>query len=494
MNEELYMLFGEMNQEGMKAVEYAFKRSSKMFRFVLFLRDLETTTFKTQKAISVIYKEELGKIDYKKLINRYYKLRQELIKWLYNYFKKIDKISTEEEQSLNFIQYLMNKNQYKDALEQLQELELKCMELNIFELLPTIMGNIMTCLWSSDFSIVKRSNQAIIEEYLDKQQKAVVWNHDLQRIQYLKNVLQESEGIEDFQQTLGKIRRIIKKHPEFPRFVMVYHYNAFVKGTMNTAVLNTASNAILRHLNQLEKLRKQYPKIPLLKLQREGAKVDDYSILAVKATIFCSQGQFAKSAAAVKEKDILSKKNPELPFKISASMLKNDLIFLSANQQHSAALLKWEELARFLEKHEKFDDLELILWDKAMLLFFQFPNGKPEEREALTQKLRNSPQPYSKEFIEGIIWLDLVQGNLIDQELLEEGKEIFEEYKIERQLIFDLSYGIVHKEVEKITAIVDVFKELRKSKKYYQQYMFSKHLASVGSHYLKLYQSQPKIK
>lgn len=493
MNEELYLLMNEINQEGLNAMEYSFAKSSKTLRFIHFLKALKGT-FKTQKAISVIYKEDLNVVAYKKLINRYYKLRQELIKWLYNYFKKVDKISTKEQQTLNFIQYLMNKNQYKEAFDQLQELELKCMELNLFELLPLIMEHTMSCLWSSDFSMERGNNKRITNEYLEKQQKAAVWAYDLQRILYLKNVLQETDSVDDFQNTLNKVRRIVKNYKQFPRFTMLYHFSAFAIGVMNDAILNTASNAILRHLNQLEKLRKQYPKIPLSNLQVNSHKVENYTILVMKAMLFHKKGHFAKSATAVKEKDLLRKKNPNLPFSISAAILKNDFVFLSANKQHSMALIKWEELAQFLEKHEKFDDLELILWDKAMLLFFQFPNGKSEDRLQLIQLLEEHSKSYSKEFIEGRIWLSLVEGNVVTKELLDKGAAIFEEYKIEPQLIFDLSYGIVHKEVNKINRVVEVFKELRKSKKHYQQHLFSKHLVSVGSHYIKLYQSNKKPK
>ena len=116
MNEELFLLFCEMNLDSRKVLDQAFSKSPKMLQLVNFLKTIKTP-FKTPKAIHVIYSAELDSVEYAKLINRFYKLRQQLIEWLYHYLKKTENYTSKEEQRLNFIRYLVNKNQFKNALE-----------------------------------------------------------------------------------------------------------------------------------------------------------------------------------------------------------------------------------------------------------------------------------------------------------------------------------------------------------------------------------------
>ena len=107
MNEELFLLFCEMNSASRTALDHAFSKSPKMLQLINFLKKSEKT-FKTPKAINTVYSEELDTIAYPTLINRFYKLRQQLIEWLYHYLKKTENYSSKEEQSLNFIRYLVN--------------------------------------------------------------------------------------------------------------------------------------------------------------------------------------------------------------------------------------------------------------------------------------------------------------------------------------------------------------------------------------------------
>ena len=142
MNEELFLLFCEMNSASRTVLNHAFSRSPKMLQLINFL-ETSKTAFKTPKAIHVVYSEELDTVEYSKLINRFYKLRQQLIEWLYHYLKKTENYSSKEEQSLNFIRYLVNENQFKTALDKALKLEKYCRKLNLFELLPGVLNMII---------------------------------------------------------------------------------------------------------------------------------------------------------------------------------------------------------------------------------------------------------------------------------------------------------------------------------------------------------------
>lgn len=481
MNEELYLLMNEVNTEGANSVEYAFGNSSRMLRFIEFLKSLEGT-FKTQKAISIIYKEEVGVVDYKKLINRYYKLRQELMEWLYNYLKKTEHHSSKEEQQLNFIQYLISKNQFKEALDRLAKLEEECRALNIIELLPNIIEHILHC--KQAFFLGESLDLTLDCERL---WKAISCHQDLQKLNYYHIIAYEAKSSEAYKDLLSKIKRLISSHKTMPRFEMIYRYTAFLRGMTLPEIVENSSNALMRHLNRFEELRKQYPKIPGTDLKVHNVKLMTYNILVIKSVFFYNRGKFNKAAQAVLEQNKLRKANPNVPFAISASVLKNSLIFLATNRQYKAALHQWDELSAFLVKHEQFDRLKFIAYDKAMIYFFQFPEGSNMDDislllEEIERYILNGD--FEIFMIEAKIWLSLILGKAVDLEIIQKVPRINQEYQMNDELLWKLIDNISTSNLVGVKENVIAFKSIVKKYKVGQAKLFGNQIIKIALHFL----------
>lgn len=441
MNEELYLLFCEMNPESRIAVDHAFKRSPKMLRLVNFLKTANAS-FKTPKVINIIYKEEVGDIDYTKLINRFYKLRQQLIEWLYHYLKKTEDFSSKEEQSLNFIRYLTNKNQFKDALEKAIKLEKHCKKLNLLELLPGILNLIIycrQCMVSDDFKLMDEDQKRLLE--------AIEWHNVLQKAQYYHQASYKTRTIEGYNEMLKTIRKVVVPYKKIPRFALIYHYAAFSKGIPLLGKMKS-TNALVRHLNKIEAILGEHPQMPIVFLMANYAQFTKCKLLLLKAMFYFQQGNYKQAIQFLRDQDRLVAANPNLSFPISEAELHNILAMFVAGKQYDAALKKWEEIVAFHKKHEQDDRLGFDIVEKVNILFFRFPQGNLREyqdfwNEVVEVKL---DKQYASYWNVAIIWMKLLLGKTIDRAKLLKEKNIFEQVGLDIELMYRMSIVITTKD------------------------------------------------
>ncbi|MBL4650421.1 MAG: hypothetical protein JKY03_11885 [Aureispira sp.] len=472
MNEELFLLFCELNSTHRIALDEAFRKSPKMLRLINFLKTVETT-FKTPKAIHLVYKEELDTVEYPKLINRFYKLRQQLIEWLYHYLKKTENYSSKEEQRLNFIRYLVNKNQFKNALEKAMKLEKHCRKLNLFELLPGVLNMIIyarQCLFFGGDKVLIEVEKDLLE--------AIEWHQVLQKLHYYHQQSYRVVNEEGYQEVLKAVRKLIAPYKHLPRFALLYHYIAFSKGCMILVNVQKATNALMRHLNKLEAILKENPQIPMVFATTNYTKIDPYNLLLLKAVFYFYRGQFNQSAKALQERDRIETANPNLPYPISESEIRNTITILIVSKQYRLALKKWEQLVAFYKKHEQEERLDLALLEKANIYFFQYPKVHKKDLLNLYEKLKIAKNPAFANFMNiASIWMQLLLGKVITKEALEQGKVIFESYQIEAELVQELNEAILQKDTLSLQKIIKKLSDLLEQKNnsiqyiYYQQFL-----------------------
>lgn len=473
MNEELFLLFSEMNPASHTALDHAFTRSPKMLQLINFLRSIETT-FKTPKAINTVYKEELSVVEYPKLINRYYKLRQQLIEWLYHYLKKTENYSSKEEQNLNFIRYLVNKNQFKDALEKALKLEKHCRKLNLFELLPGVLNMIIysrQCLFYGGDLVLIETEKRLLE--------AIEWHQVLQKMHYYHQQSYRIASIEHYQEILKAVRKLIAPYKELPRFALLYHYIAFSKGCMVLGNAQKSTNALMRHLNKIEAILKEHPKMPMVFTTAYYDKLNPYNLLLLKAVFYFYRGQFNESAKALRERDKIEMANPNLPYPTSESEIRNTISILIASKQFSLALKKWNQLVAFYEKHEQEERMGFALVEKVNIYFFKYPSVERKELLKLLEDLSNleakAVSPVSINI--SIFWLKLLLGKELLMKELKSEKTMFDAYQLNIDLVYDLSQAIVLKDSSLFRNLKIKLDSLSKGKVnaiqalYYQQFI-----------------------
>lgn len=478
MNEELFLLYCELNPESQIALNHAFKRSPKMLLLIDFLKTT-TATFKTPKAIHYIYKEEVEQVDYTKLINRFYKLRQQLIEWLYHYLKKTESYSSKEEQSLNFIRYLVNKNQLKDALDKAVKLEKHCLKLNLFELLPGIINMMIYC------------RQCLFlggEEALIKDEKrlldAIAWHHTLQKMQYYHQHSYRATNPEVYKNILSTVRKLIAPYKNLPRFTLIYHYIAFSKGCMVQG--KQATNALVRHLNKIETILEENPQMPMVFATAHYSKQAQFNLLLLKAVFYFQRGQFTKSAQALKERDRVEAANPSLSFPISEAEIRNTISMFIASKQYEAALKKWDQLVAFYKKHEQDERLDFALVEKANIFFFQYPRGSKKERQLLLESLlKVENKPYDNFIRVAIIWMKLLLGQALEEANILKEAEFFKSYGLDAFLTYRLSKAIARADHDALKDILKELKHLVDNKHNSFQLLYYKQFMVIATSHLK---------
>lgn len=472
MNEELFLLFCEMNPTSLTALDHAFGKSPKMLQLIQFLKTVETT-FKTPKAIHVVYSEELDRVAYSKLINRFYKLRQQLIEWLYHYLKKTENYSSKEEQSLNFIRYLVNKNQFKNALEKAIKLEKHCQKLNLFELLPGVLNMIIyarQCLFFGGDKVLIEAEKRLLE--------AIEWHQVLQKLHYYH---QQSYRVADevfYQEILKAVRKLIAPYKHLPRFALLYHYIAFSKGCMVLGHVQKSTNALMRHLNKLETILNENPQIPMIFATAYYKKIDPYNLLLLKAVFYFYRGQYNESAKALKERDRIETANPNLPYPISESEIRNTISLLIASKKYRLALKKWEQLVAFYQKHEQEERMDLALLEKANIYFFQYPKVQKKDLLSLHEELNEANDPVFAALMNiAKVWMKLLLGKTITQQELEEGRGLFESYQVDIVLVQELNEATFQKNTTKLQKVITKISVLLEEKTnsiqslYYEQFL-----------------------
>lgn len=370
MNEELYLIFHELNPASSVAIGHSFKEAPKMILLIEFLKSANTN-FKSTKAINYIYQSEIKTVPYSKLVNRFYKLRQQLMEWLYLYLKKTDDNSTKEEQTLSFVRYLYRNNQYKDAFERALVLEKHCLSLNLFELLPEILNIIVeTRMYLFEETAGDAFNDG--ERLLECINLEQAWR----KMQYYYNQSYYDVLLEDYQKMLANLRKVVAPYKHFPRFEIMYHFIAFGRGCTVLGYLLKSNNVLMRHLNKLNQLMQRYPDIPLAFLEAQHKKRTLHRLLMLKNIFYFYRNQPTKLRQTLHERAILEKNNPSIKFQESESTWRTLQFFYIVVGQFAKAQICIQKLQDFHKNQEQEDRTDIILSDSARLAFFQFPDKK----------------------------------------------------------------------------------------------------------------------
>jgi hypothetical protein len=258
MNKYIYESFKKLSDTERSALAHRFKDSPTVARFINFIEKADSPNFKTTLAIEVVYAEEKEKTEFRILENRYFKLRKKVADEL-KQAKNTDLsgLQTEEEQRFLNARYLIASENKELAYKQLVALEKECWEKNIFELLPSIIDQMIFC--NQSFNRLG-NNKPLFE----RQKEAIELQRDMNVLGMTTRMIYEinfTKGADHTSNAMASLRKLAARHKQYPRFLLCYYYvTAYYKLGSN----NTNELTISRNLSAYKKLQKKYPLIPLM--------------------------------------------------------------------------------------------------------------------------------------------------------------------------------------------------------------------------------------
>lgn len=348
MNKEIKHLYQELTIPNKEQLLKDFEQSPKMLLYIQALEESNLVT--SQKAIKIIYETEQDLVEANVLTNRFYKLRSSLRLYLLKQLKNQLKSSTDEETELQFLKLLLIKNEHAFVLERAKKLEQICWKNNLFELLPQLMSLMVSAL-----HLHKSRNLEEIAVYVEKLDTANELLYAFRKIENQINSFRltinfgynHEELTELYNSTITKIKRKSKAFKKYPRLSLIYHYVSFVIGSQLQAIVHKTSNALTRHLNQLDKLLSENPEMPILRYVPNYRFHDTDSLLLNKAVYWLNKKDPTKSYQQILERAQLKENNIHEYAILSGNDFYNTLLCCWAAKEFEAMLTYSQELKEF---------------------------------------------------------------------------------------------------------------------------------------------------
>src|ERR1700741_4741613 len=174
MNKILYDTYHNLNDIARNEIRYKFRDSPLLLQFIDFIEKKAPRTFKNRDAVELLYKKDSKEVSYSQLENRFFKLRKKLMDELLPKGDDENDLMAEEELELFRCKKMIQQNHKEAAYKRLMELENDCWKKNIFELLPSVIDQLIFCNQSYN-----RLDQN--KNYFKKQETALVLQYDINR-------------------------------------------------------------------------------------------------------------------------------------------------------------------------------------------------------------------------------------------------------------------------------------------------------------------------
>lgn len=263
MNKELYDSFKKLTDTAKNELRHKLKDSPVATNLFEYLDKAAVRTFKNRDVVSVIYTHEEKEIPYAVLENRYFKLRKKFLdEWLQETAPATN-VLAEEEQELLRCKELIMQNQKEQAYHKLCELEKECWDKNIFELLPSIIDNLIFC--NQTLNKLERN-----EKIFQRQLQAITLQADCYKMITLARKVYEinfRKGVKYARKELAEIKELSQKNKAYPRFLSTYHHVSLYYKLGSRDYLEDMQ-VISRHFRQYKELNEKYPEIPLVSYRK----------------------------------------------------------------------------------------------------------------------------------------------------------------------------------------------------------------------------------
>jgi hypothetical protein len=296
MNHLLFDTYQKLSEPERAELRHRYKDSEIGLRLVAFLDQCTNRNYKNADAVKYIYNDSPTE-EYNVLENRYFKLRKKAIDDLNEFSSgNVNLLFTEEEALLNQCKHLITTGDKKAAYKQLTELEKKCWNLNIFELLPSILDNLM--FLNQTFNQVEKN-----KEIYPLLEKAMVLQYDINRAIMLARQVYDimlTIGLKFAKKQFAGLKELADKNKAYPRFAMIYHHTSLYFKSSSQEYFNN-QQVVSRHHADLTKMYEEYPLIPLISYKANYAKFFHFHFCQITTFYHNNRGEYEEGYESMKE-------------------------------------------------------------------------------------------------------------------------------------------------------------------------------------------------
>lgn len=291
MNEELHFLYKELPLLEQKNIYHTFEKAEKTKRLIKIL-ETKGKYFSTAYAVANIYEEEMTTVDFKTLVNRFYKLRKELKDWLLQQLKNSPVALADAEKELMFMRQLVAINEYHQAEQRLVDLEKVCWDSNLFEILYKVIELRIKCVQFT-FGVNHAKQQKLLESY----QLAFELLGVLVKLKTMGYGVAYKSTVEK-ELTMNNTLKMLRRYKMYPRFKKVYHYIIF---SLNYASIDINKQTLSRHLSSFRSITDANPTLPNVFLQKDYQQKDMLYFSIKEASFYANRNEIEKALCIVKE-------------------------------------------------------------------------------------------------------------------------------------------------------------------------------------------------
>lgn len=292
MNNELRLRLSLMSAAEKADLRKRLRDSPKSLLLLDWLQKKGSKPLNTVEIVDVLYGNDDAPFTARR--NRFFKLRAELLRLMSNETDGNSSSLLPLEEKLLHCRQLHADKQYSNADAHLRSLIAECRRRNIFELLPEAILLLLQCAQSINLvhetpELLNQLNEA--RQLLD----ALRQLQGLNRLSYYHSINNNVSGINE---NIEQMRRIVLKHPNWPRFKLLYHFTAF-----NNRVAHPSINSrnVMHHHKQLKLLAREFPDIPCMNYEKNGAALLQQYLLNGEATWLFLRGKINESYARFKQ-------------------------------------------------------------------------------------------------------------------------------------------------------------------------------------------------
>lgn len=365
MNHDLSQWYSGLQAYERSKLQQLFAGSPKASTLIAFLEKNQGKNFRTSEAVEAVYSGE--RKEYGVLQNRYFKLRKKLVDSIKSKGGSSGSYALAAEEAAYFnCRTLISRSNYATAKKELTELRDKCHKLNIFELLPQALNQLIYCNQALN---VFHENEALFRE----QEDAVRLQHDLGTQQLLSRVAFHkcvTKGFASTQKELRQMKLIALRNKAWPRFLLNYHFTSFSLGSISSG---NKVHALSRHLGDIEKILAKHPSLPAITYEYNYLPLQKFYLCSARGSYFFLKGDMEHCFLNFSESWDILEKTPELRVRKSDNYFRNKMRIQISAERYPEALATCDEWMEHLKSQKRREEKHFVYAGMMEVYSYAYP-------------------------------------------------------------------------------------------------------------------------
>lgn len=382
MNPVLQNRFTQLGKEEIAGLRHRLRDSPRLLRLIQLLESRKDKKLNTVEMVRFVYEGEAEPFEV--LRNRFFKLRKQLLGLLEP--GNPDESSAPVmllpfEKKLLDCRRLIAENHFQVAQRELRNLLSELRTLNIFELMPETISQLV-------FSCMSLNQLKDVNRYTDELEEANRLLEDFRRMQvcarraYLATFRVKGT---DWTKIRQQLRRLSQEYPQWPRFRLYYHFIVF---THSASYPESNPVSLVRHLSAMRRLMEKHPGMPGSQYELHATALMEFYILAGEAALLFNKGEIEASYRKHAQAWEIQDRIPNLRSRRSESHYTNKIAIEVATRRYKEALRTAEEFIEF-QKEQRQEEKRLLGYAEiAMIYTYAWPHLVCPNADFIIRKLK----------------------------------------------------------------------------------------------------------